>query len=175
MEANEEKRQAYQELIKDISKENLVYVDESGIEEGTCKEYAWSKVGQVIQGKRSGKTYKRLNIIGALNQGNSLAPFTFYGSCNTDIFNLWLEKILIPELKPGQVVIIDNASFHKSKKTKEIITKAGCQLIFLPPYSPDLNPIEKFWAQMKKWVRNMIHNFEDLYQTLTHFFCSNAS
>ncbi|MBY0293102.1 MAG: IS630 family transposase [Alphaproteobacteria bacterium] len=170
MEANEEKRQAYQNLTKDISEENLVYVDESGMEEGSCKEYAWSEVGQPVQGKRSGKTYKRMNIIGALHQGRCLAPFTFYGACNTEIFNLWLEKILIPELKPGQVVVLDNASFHKSKKTRDLIEGAGCRLIFLPPYSPDFNPIEKFWAKMKKWVRNMIHNFENLYQTLTQFF-----
>lgn len=175
MEANEEKRRAYQELTKDIPKEDLVYVDESGMEEGSCKEYAWSEKGNPLQGKRSGKTYKRLNIIGALNNGNSLAPFTFYGSCNTEIFNLWVEKILLPELKPGQVVILDNASFHKSKKTREIIENAGCRVIFLPPYSPDFNPIEKFWAKMKKWIRNMIRNFDSLYQTLSCFFCSNAS
>jgi transposase len=78
--------------------------------------------------------------------------------------------VLVPELTPGQVVVLDNASFHKSNKTREIIEGAGCHLIFLPPYSPDFNPIEKFWAKMKKWVRNMIHIFENLYQTLIHFF-----
>lgn len=140
------------------------------MEEGSCKEYAWSEIGRPVQGKRSGKTYKRVNIMAALNQGKCLAPFTFYGSCNTEIFNLWVEKVLIPELTPGKVVILDNAAFHKSKKTRELIENAGCHVIFLPPYSPDLNPIEKFWAKMKKWIRNTIHNFEDLYQTLTQFF-----
>lgn len=140
------------------------------MEEGSCKEYAWSEIGHSIQGKRSGKTYKRVNIIGALNQGKCLAPFTFYGSCNTEIFNLWLEKVLVAELIPGQLVILDNASFHKSKRTREIIESAGCRVIFLPPYSPDLNPIEKFWAKMKKWIRNMIHNFQELAQALTQFF-----
>jgi len=170
VEASEEKRRAYKELIKDIPEKDLVYVDESGIEEGSCKEYGWSEVGQPIHGKRSGKTYKRLNIIGALNQAKCLAPFTFYGACNSRIFNLWLESVLVPELIPGQVVILDNASFHKSIKTIEIIERVGCRVIFLPPYSPDLNSIEKFWAKMKKWVRNRIHDFEDLYQTLVHFF-----
>ena len=108
MEANEEKRQVYKELIKNIPEERLVYVDESGMEEGSCKEYAWSEIGRPIQGKKSGKTYKRMNIIGALNQGKCLAPFTFYGACNTEIFNLWLEKVLVPELIPGQVVVLDN-------------------------------------------------------------------
>ena len=65
---------------------------------------------------------------------------------------------------------MDNAAFHKSQKTKDLIESVGCKLIFLPSYSPDLNPIEKFWANMKKWVRNMIDNFENLYQTLQMFF-----
>lgn len=111
-----------------------------------------------------------MNIIGALHQGKYLAPFTFYGSCNTEIFNLWLEKVLVPELTTGRVVILDNASFHNSKKTRDLIEGAGCRLIFLSPYSPDLNPIENFWAKMKKWVRNMIHNVENLHQTLTQLF-----
>lgn len=172
MEANEEKRQAYKELTKDISEENLVYVDESGIEQGCCKDYAWSRRGQPVQGKKSGKTYKRLNIIGAIHKGKPLAPFTFYGSCNTDTFNLWVEKVLVPELTPGKVVILDNAAFHKSKKTREIIEAVGCRVIFLPPYSPDLNPIEKFWAQMKKWIKESIHKFGSLYEAISAFFVS---
>ena len=170
MEANAEKRQAFQKLTESIPEELLVYIDESGIEEGACKEHGWSKIGEVIPAQRSGKTYQRLNIIAAQNGRKALAPFTFYGSCNTDIFNLWVEKVLLPELKPGQVVILDNATFHKSKKTKELIERAGCQLLFLPPYSPDLNPIEKFWAKMKKWIRNQWTNFLDLYASLQTFF-----
>ena len=170
MEANTEKRQAFQELTESIPEELLVYIDESGIEEGTCKEHGWSKIGEVIPAQRSGKTHQRLNIIAALNGSEALAPFTFYGSCNTDIFNLWVEKVLLPELKPGQVIVLDNATFHKSKKTKELIEKAGCQLLFLPPYSPDLNPIEKFWAKMKRWIRNQWKNFQELYPSLQMFF-----
>ena len=74
----------------------------------------------------------------------------FNGSCNTELFEAWIEQFLIKELKPGQVVIMDNTSFHKSKKTKSLIESVGCKLVFLPPYSPDLNPIEKFWANMKQ-------------------------
>lgn len=62
----------------------------------------------------------------------------FYGSCNTELFNSWVENILIKELKPGQIVIMDNASFHKSLKTKELIESVGCKIMFLPTYSPDL-------------------------------------
>jgi len=68
---------------------------------------------------------------------------------------------LIKELHPGQVVVMDNASFHKSPKTRELIESVGCRLIFLPPYSPDLNPIEKFWGNMKRWIKDNIHLFDN--------------
>jgi transposase len=74
----------------------------------------------------------------------------FNGTCNSELFNRWVEQFLIKELKQGQVVIMDNVSFHKSLKTQELIDSVGCRLISLPLYSPDLNPIEKFWANMKR-------------------------
>lgn len=83
---------------------------------------------------------------------------------------MWIEKFLIPELSPGQVVIMDNATFHKSKKTQELIEKASCRVLFLPPYSPDLNPIEKYWAWFKNQVRSIIHLFPNLSQTIDYVF-----
>ena len=94
----------------------------------------------------------------------------FNGSCNTDLFNNWVEHFLIKELKPGQVVIMDNASFHKSEITQKLIESIGCIIIFLPPYSPDLNPIEKFWANMKKWIKQQIESSNGLYQAINAFF-----
>ncbi len=75
----------------------------------------------------------------------------FKGSYNTKVFEQWVEQLLIKELKSGQCVVMDNPSFHKSQKTKELIESVDCKIIFLPPYSPNLNPIEKFWANMKIW------------------------
>jgi transposase len=77
---------------------------------------------------------------------------------------------LIPELKPGQVVILDNASFHKSKASIEIIEKAGCEVLFLPPYSPDFNPIEKFWANFKKKVKEALHEYSNLAEAIDQSF-----
>jgi len=94
----------------------------------------------------------------------------FNGSCNTQLFEAWVEQFLIKALQPGQVVIMDNASFHKSQKTKELIESVGCKVIFLPPYSPDLNPIEKFWANMKRWIRQQIEFYQSLYQAISAFF-----
>ena len=83
----------------------------------------------------------------------------FQGTCNTELFNAWLKQVLIPELKPGQVLILDNASFHRSETSKKLVEAAGCKLLFLPPYSPDLNPIEKCWANLKVKVRESLSQF----------------
>jgi len=90
--------------------------------------------------------------------------------CNTQVVNTWIKWVLIPVLKPGQIIVMDNASFHKSAKTKELIESAGCRLIFLPPYSPDLNPIEKFWANLKCSLSKIIHNFKSLSDALDFLF-----
>lgn len=168
MEASEEKRQRYQELIKDIAPEMLVYIDESGIEMNICKGFGWK--GQKLTGKKSGKYYERTNIIAGLVINKSIAPMVFNGSCNTNLFETWVEQFLIKELKPGQYVVMDNASFHKSQKTKDLIESVGCKVIFLPPYSPNFNPIEKFWANMKRWLESNRLKFDELYNAISCFF-----
>lgn len=170
MEASEEERAKYTEVIKSILPEKLVYIDESGIEVTIWQEKGWGKKGQPLGGKKSGKYYERTNIIGGLVNNKSIAPMVFNGSCNTKLFEDWVEQFLIKELKSGQVVVMDNAAFHKSQKTKELIESVGCKIIFLPPYSPDLNPIEKFWANMKRWIKRNITGFTTLYQAIVNFF-----
>ena len=86
------------------------------------------------------------------------------------LFDMWIETFLVPVLKPGQVIILDNAAFHKSDKTRKLIEDAGCTLLFLPSYSPDLNPIEKFWAWFKAHIRKIILNFSTLDQAIDHVF-----
>ncbi|MBX9742546.1 MAG: transposase [Chthoniobacterales bacterium] len=77
----------------------------------------------------------------------------FEGSCNRSLFETYVEKVLVPVLQPGQTVIMDNATFHKGHRVAEIIKKAACELIFLPPYSPDFNPIEHYWFRIKHRIR----------------------
>jgi len=175
VEASEEKRSEYLEAIKDISADRLVYIDESGIEQGICKDMGWGKKGEKLIGKKSGKYYRRTNIIAGYVNHKSIAPMVFTGSCNTQLFETWVEQALIEELQPGQVVIMDNAGFHKSKKIRELIESVGCRLIFLPPYSPDLNPIEKFWANMKNWIKNKITKIDKIYDALVQFFNPQTS
>ena len=100
----------------------------------------------------------------------AIAPRAFNGSCTTKVFETWVEQTLIKELKPGQVVVMDNASFHKSEKVKERVASVRCKVFFLPPYVPDLNPIEKFWANMKRWIQRNISQFLLIFDAISAFF-----
>jgi transposase len=118
-----------------------------------------------------GRPSQRLSIISGLNRCRLIAPFVFEGHCNTEVFCTYLKKILIKELKPGQTVIMDNASFHKSQKIKRIIKKAKCNLLYLAPYSPDLNPIEKRWFKLKSKIKkHLIETNFDLYKCTEAIF-----
>jgi len=110
-----------------------------------------------VAGEISGMRFARESFISVLSFGKLLSPMCFQGTCNTELFNIWLKQMLIPKLKPGQVLILDNASFHRSEESKKLVEAAGCKLLFLPPYSPDLNPIEKLWLVMKaEWFTDYI-------------------
>jgi transposase len=125
-----------------------------------------------VQGEKSGKRYARHSFVAAKCSQKILAPMTYKGTCNTQLFEAWVEKILLPELKKGQTIIMDNATFHKSERTKILIESVGCQLLFLPPYSPDFNPIEQFWAWFKMQIREVISSFLSLEEAIHHVFNS---
>ena len=152
--------------MKDITKERFVYVDETGINEFFYREKARSPKGKTVTGEVSGKKYQRLSIVDAYCSGKLLAPMVFNGTCDTLLFNYWVENLLIPQLKPGQIVVMDNATIHKGKGLKQLIENAGCSLLYLPPYSPDLNPIEKCWANLKRNLRSIMNKFDSLMEAL---------
>ena len=118
--------------------------------------------------KSGNRKNKRITVISAYsNQTKQLiAPMYFEGNTDTEIFNQGIEEFLIPELKPNQVVIMDNAAFHKSQKTKELIESENCKLLYLPPYSPDFNPIEQKWGHVKNSVKKLRDKFENFMECL---------
>jgi hypothetical protein len=99
-------------------------VDEAGIDSREDYEYGWNKRGERFHALKSGKRERRVNMIAALCNQNLLAPFTVEGACNRTVFETWLETCLVPVLKPGQVVVMDNATFHKGGRIEELIKKA---------------------------------------------------
>lgn len=152
--------------------ESLVFIDESGIDSYVCRAYGRAKIGQKAPGEKSGKRYARHRFVAAKCGKKILAPMTYKGTCNSTLFEKWVEKILMPELRPGQIIIMDNATFHKSERTKMLIESAECHLLFLPPYSPDFNPIEQFWAWFKSQIREVIGTFSSLEEAINHVFNS---
>ena len=102
-----------------------------------------------------------------------IAPFTFQGGCNADVFNTWLERVLLPSLPIGTTIVMDNAAFHKSAKTKALIEQYGCHLLFLPTYSPDLNPIEHWWHKIKSILRPIVQKSADYLINVINFYLSS--
>jgi transposase len=158
------------EQIKSVNIKDLVYVDESGIDSYFYRSYGWAPRHERVYGAISGKRFARESFIAAKCDSKVFAPLCFQGTCNTLLFNAWVEHFLVPQLRKGQIVILDNASFHKSQVAKTLIEKAGCCVLFLPPYSPDLNPIEKYWSWFKSKVRSVVHLFNHLSQAIDYVF-----
>ncbi len=124
--------------------------------------YGWNEKGQRFHALKSGRRQGRVNMIAALCQEQMMAPFTVEGAFNRSVFEIWLETCLIPLLKPGQVVIMDNATFHKGGRIEQLIQQAGCELLYLPAYSPDFNKIERCWSWLKSRIRKQIDQFDCL-------------
>lgn len=116
-------------------------------------EYGWSPAGERVYGFKSGRRQGRVNMIAGYRNGQLIAPFTVEGVCNRTVFETWLESCLIPILQPGEWVILDNATFHHGGRIAQLIQAKGAQVVYLPPYSPDLNRIEKCWAWLKGRIR----------------------
>ena len=148
----------------------LVFLDETGFDVFLYREYARAPMGEKIYEKVSGKRFERQSVVAAKCGKEILAPFGYTGTCNADLFNFWLKTQLIPTLKKGQVVIMDNASIHKTETTREIIRDAGCHLVFLPAHSPDLNPIEKIWAHKKHFIKTNMKKFTALIDAIAETF-----
>ena len=142
--------------MKKYDSSNILYLDESGIRKNESVEYGWAPKGKKLFDLRDGSTNKCLNIIATLKGGKLIAPFAFEGSCNTEVFNLYLREFLKPVLREGDVIVLDNASFHHSSKIRELAEECGCVVEFLPPYSPDLNRIENYWHSVKCKLRRKL-------------------
>ncbi len=113
-------------------------------------------------GSRPGKKRERLSMIAALCEDHFFAPMVYQGYCTTQLIVAWLEQCLLPQLQPRQVILIDNAPFHNSRRIRELIELAGCELMYLPTSSADFNPIEHWWHRVKTAIRKELplQNFD---------------
>jgi transposase len=131
-----------------------VYIDESGMQENLTRSHSWVKRGTVYVEKVSAKhRHERINVIDALRGKQMVALDSFIGTRNSRLFNHWLERRLCPKLSSGDTLIMDNAPSHVKGEIRKIIARYKCAVLFLPPYLPELNPIEHCWANFKAWLK----------------------
>ncbi|MGD1698663.1 IS630 family transposase [Dapis sp. BLCC M229] len=134
--------------------QNLVFVDESGVNLGMTRLYGRGKVGERVVSNAPRNKGKNTSVLGALSLDGLIASMTVIGSTNKNVFETYIEQILVPQLWPGAIVLMDNLSVHKGSRIQELISSTGAKLIFLPAYSPDLSPIELCWSKFKEFLRS---------------------
>jgi transposase len=152
-EENRRRREGFVERLRTIAPERLIYLDESGVSTQMTRRYARAPGGQRVGESTPEGNWKILTILGAMSLDGMLATMTIEAATDGEIFLTYLDQLLCPKLKPGDVVVMDNLSSHKVTGVAERIAKAGAEVLYLPPYSPDLNPIEKAWAKLKQQLR----------------------
>lgn len=128
------------------------------------RTHGYAPVGERCFGQHDWNAKGRINVIGALLNNELLTVTLVDGSIDADVFHAWLRHELLPELPDNSVVVMDNAAFHKRDDIQEAVTSCGHELEFLPPYSPDLNPIEHKWAQAKALRRKQRCSVDELFQ-----------
>jgi hypothetical protein len=147
-------------------------MDEAGVEDTLDYAYGWSLKGQRCWGEKLGHGTQRVSMMAAWCQGRVLAPLTFEGYCDAGVVETWFEQMFCPVLGAGQVVILDNASFHRKEQLRQLLQKVGCSLLALPAYSPDLNKIEPLWNSIKQRIRMCADPHLNFRQKVDAAFCS---
>lgn len=148
----------------------IVYIDESGFAHDMPRTHGYAVQGQRCYGTQDWNARGRSNAIGALIGKALLSVGLFPCNVNADIFTAWVEQDLLPKLPKNAVIVMDNATFHKRHDTQILIKQAGHTLLYLPPYSPDFNPIEKKWAQIKSLRKKLSCSIQKLFQIESIYF-----
>lgn len=148
--------------------EDLVFVDESGVATDMARRYGRARGDRRVRGAVPAGRWERLTVLGGLTLGGLTACLAVEGATDRAVMRAFVRHALVPTLRPGQVVVLDNLSAHKDAEVRRLIEAAGCTLLFLPPYSPDLNPIEPAWSKLKALLRSAgARTVEALHAALT--------
>lgn len=127
----------------------LIFFDESGVNVSMTRAYGRAPTHERVYGSVPKNWGNNITLSAALTSEGLIAPLRLIGSLDADIFEAYIEQFVVPELRPGDLVVMDNLSAHKRASVRAMIGAAGAELVFLPPYSPDLKPIEMVWSKVK--------------------------
>jgi len=137
----------------DLDPGRLIFIDESGLSTNMARLRGWAPKGERCRAAIPHGHWKTITFVGGLTLGGFVAPMLLDGPMNGECFRAWIEQMLAPALRPGHIVVLDNLSAHKVAGVKDAIEARGAELLYLPPYSPDLNPIENAFAKFKAHVQ----------------------
>jgi transposase len=154
-ERDEEARTAWREAVAHLDPEQFVFVDESGTHTSLTRLYGWAPHDQRATGSVPRHHGKNTTLVAALTPEGLRIPWLIEGAMNTPTFAWYIAEQLGPTLRPGQVVVLDNLSVHKAASIRQALTARGCDLLFLPPYSPDFTPSEQAFSKLKTLLRGL--------------------
>ena len=147
-------RAAWRSLVtEEIQAEQLVFVDEMGANISLAPLYGWSRRGERAYSSVPRNWGKNITLLASMSSEGMGECLAVEGSTTTAVFEAYLERVLVPSLRPGQVVVMDNLSAHKGSRVRDLIESKGCELLYLPSYWPDFNPIEEAFAKIKGLLR----------------------
>ena len=131
----------------------LRFIDESGAKTNMVRLHGRCRQGQRLLCKAPAGHWQTTTMVAAVGTQGVQAPFVLEGAMDTEAFGVYVEQVLVPTLKGGEIVVLDNLACHKHPRARELIESAGAQVWYLPPYSPDFNPIEPMWSKVKQILR----------------------
>jgi transposase len=149
----QEKRRNFLSRVRRIPTDKLVFIDESGMNLAMSRTHAWVKRGCEFVDRVPMNWGKNLTVLGAIRLAGWVALTTMFATANKDRFVRWVKRILLPKLRQGDVLVMDNLPAHHDPRVAAACARRGVRLLYQPPYSPDLNPIEPAWALQKQFVR----------------------
>jgi transposase len=147
------RRQRWRAWQPGLDPKRLVFIDETWIKTNMAPLRGWGPKGKRLRAFAPHGHWRTLTFLGALRLDRLTAPCVFDGPINGQCFRAYVEQQLVPVLEPGDIVVMDNLGSHKSAAIRQMVRAAGARLWYLPPYSPDLNPIEQAFAKIKHWMR----------------------
>lgn len=154
-------RQAWLERFESVDPHRLVFLDESGAKTNMTRLYGRAIGGGRVVDSAPGGHWCTTTMLSALRLDGSTAAMVIEGPTDREVFEAYVQHVLIPSLRDGDIVVLDNLAPHKTPGIVAAIEAAGAEVWFLPPYSPDLNPIEKMWSKVKQYLRSVKARTED--------------
>jgi transposase len=172
-----EKRRAWSERMPGLDPKKLVFLDETGANTKMTRRYGRAPRGERVIGRVPHGHWKTTTFVAALRSEGLVAPMVIDGAMNGDLFVAYVRQVLVPTLRLGDIVVMDNLSSHKRVVAVRAIEEAGCSVVYLPPYSPDLNPIELAFAKIKARLRaaelRTIDKVENFFGTVHEAFTTD--